>query len=286
MKTATGKKGLVSIIIPAYNEQSAIGNCLKSVRDSDYKNIEVFVVDDFSSDKTGFVARDFARKHKLNLKVLKNKSHKERGVTRNLGAKEAGGRYLLFIDADMKVGEKVISECVKLIKKDSDIGAIIIPEQSYGEGFWAKCRALEKKCYLGDDRIEAARFFKKEVFWKVGGWDVSMISGEDWDLTRKIRGKYKVGRITAEILHNEYDLTLWKAIRKKFYYSSVSGVYLEKNPITLLTIIFFVFRPAYVKNWKLILSDPLHGAGMFFMKAMELISGGAGFLVSQLPNRL
>lgn len=285
MKRATGKSHLVSVIIPAFNEQAAIVTCLKSVKDSDYKNIEVVLVDDCSADDTSKVAQEFARKNKLNFKIIRNKSHKERGVTRNMGAKEAKGEYLLFIDADMKVGKKVITECVEMIKKDGKTGAIIIPEESYGEGFWSQCRALEKKCYLKDDKIEAVRFFKRESFWKVGGWDEKMISGEDWDLTRKIRSNYQVSRINSRIYHNEYRLTLWRSAKKKFYYSSVAGIYLEKNPLTILSVIFFIFRPAYLRNWKLILSDPLHGVGMFLLKFTELVAGGAGFLVSQLPNR-
>lgn len=285
MKTATGKKDLVSVIIPAFNEQSAITDCLEPLKASVYKKIEVIVVDDCSSDKTGFVAQDFAKKNKLNLKLIRNKTHKERGVTRNLGAKESQGKYLLFIDADMKVGKMVISDCVNLMKRNNFLRAVIIPEQSYGEGFWAKCRALEKRCYQGDDRIEAARFFEEKAFWKVNGWNNKMISGEDWDLTRKIRTYFQIGRISSFIYHNEYHLTLWKAIKKKFYYSSVSGVYLEKNPLTLLSIIFFIFRPAYARNWKILLSDPIHGIGMFFLKFTELVAGAVGFLVSKLPNR-
>lgn len=286
MIRATGKSDLVSVVIPAYNEQFAIVSCLKSIKESDYKNIEVYLVDDCSTDDTGNVAQEFAQKNKLNLEIIRNKSHKERGITRNLGAKKSIGEYLLFLDADMKISKGVIAECVGLMKNSAAIGAVIIPEESYGEGFWANCRALEKKCYLDDDRIEAARFFKTDAFWKVGGWDSKMISGEDWDLTRKIRACFQIGRINSPVYHNEYRLTLWKAIKKKFYYARVSGTYLEKTPLSLLSIVLFIFRPAYARNWKMILSDPLHGVGLFFLKFTELAAGGVGFLVSQLPNRL
>lgn len=286
MKAATVKEMMVSVIIPAYNEQDTIQKCLDSVAKQNYKNIEIIVIDDFSSDQTSAVVKQWTRKFKRKLRIVRNKRHEERGISRNLGARLSTGDYLLFIDADMQINNRVISDCIKEVRNNHAVKAIIIPEESLGEGFWAKCKSLEKQCYIGDNRVEAARFFEKKAFWKVGGWDNKMISGEDWDLTRRIRTYFKVSRVNSYIYHNEYHLTLWKTIKKKFYYASVSGIYLEKNPLSLLTIAFFIFRPSFIRNWKLIVADPLHGLGMFFLKAIELSAGGAGFLFSKLPNLL
>src|SRR3989344_5031703 len=223
----------ISVVIPVFNEVNKIESCLKSLSNQSYKNIEVILIDDCSNDQTVSVAEKTGVSLGLNLKIIQLGKHQERGTARNIGAKKSTGDYLLFIDADMKLDKNVIDECRGFIKK-SDIKALIIPEESIGEGFWAKCRQLEKKCYLGDDRIEAARFFEKKAFWNVGGWDEKMVSGEDWALTRRIRSKYRIGRIESSIYHNEYKLTLWRAIKKKFYYASVSGIYLENNPLSIL----------------------------------------------------
>lgn len=284
MKTANDHLK-ISVVIPAFNEADKIGNCLKSLAEQSYKRIETILIDDCSNDKTALIAREINTSLMLNLQIIQLSSRKERGVARNIGAKKSTCDYLLFIDADMILGKNVISECMKIAQKKYNIKAIIIPEKAFGEGFWAKCRKLEKRCYLGDDRIEAARFFNKNAFWSVGGWDEKMISGEDWDLTRRIRSKYKVGRIKSFIKHNENKLTLWKAIKKKFYYGSVSGIYLEKNPLSILSIVFFIFRPAYLRNWKLLASNPAHGIGMLLLKAIEMFAGGIGYLYSKLLSR-
>lgn len=284
MKTANSNSR-ISVIIPVYNEQDKIEDCLKYLSKQTYRKIEIILVDDCSTDKTVLKAKKINSSLNLNLKIIQLNKHAERGIARNIGAKKATGDYLFFIDADMSLSMNVIDECIQFIKDNSDIKALIIPEKSIGEGFWAKCKQLEKKCYLGDETIEAARFFEKETFWKVGGWDSKMISGEDWDLTRRIRSKYKIGRIKSFIYHHEYKLTLWRTIKKKFYYGFVSGAYLEKNPLSIRTFILFVFRPSFIRNWRLIIFDPLHGIGMFFLKSMELIAGGVGYLYSKLPNR-
>lgn len=283
MKTANSDFK-VSIVIPAFNEVNNIANCLKSLVKQTYEKIEVILVDDCSNDETSLIAKKVGNSLRVNLKIIQLIKHKERGIARNIGAKISAGNYLLFIDADMELGKNVVAECMRVVKENYDIKSIIIPEKSYGEGFWSRCRQLEKRCYLGDNRIEAARFFEKKAFLEVGGWDKKMVSGEDWDLTRRVRSKYKIGRIKSFIYHNEYKLTLGKALKKKYYYASVSGIYLEKNPLSILSFIFFIFRPAYLRNWKLILSDPTVGMGMFFLKTMELFAGGAGYLVSKLPG--
>lgn len=274
----------VSVIIPAFNEYDKISSCLRSLSRQNYKKIEVILVDDCSNDETASIAKKTGTFLKLDLKIIQLNKHQERGIARNSGAKKSTGNYLFFVDVDMKLGKNVIVECISLAQKNHDIKGIIIPEKSFGKGFWAECRMMEKQCYIGDERIEAARFLEKKAFWKIGGWDAKMISGEDWDLTRRIRSRFKIGRIKSVLYHNEQHLTLWKAIKKKFYYGLVSHTYLEKNPLNLPAIIFLILRPSFIKNWKMIISDPLHGMGMLFLKAMELFAGGVGYFVSKLPN--
>ncbi len=70
---------------------------------------------------------------------------------------------LLFIDADMTLGPQLIDECLSVATKSGARG-VIIPEISVGEGFLARCRALEQSCYAGDDAIEAARFYTRSAF--------------------------------------------------------------------------------------------------------------------------
>jgi glycosyltransferase involved in cell wall biosynthesis len=272
-----GKNG-VSIIVPTFNEDKNIINLLKSVATQTDKNFEVIIVDDRSSDQTINKTEEYSKERNIRLKIIASKKHLERGLIRNLGAKNAHHRYLLFIDADMVLSQNLVKECLNKVNRDKKVKALIIPEESIGEGFWTACRALEKRCYIGDDRIEAARFFEIEAFWDIGGWDKEMISGEDWDLTRRIRERYKIDRITSPIYHNEGRLTLLKAMKKKFYYATQANSYLSKNPINTYTVFFFIIRPAYFRNWRLLIKDPVHALGMFVLKSLEYIVGVVGLI--------
>lgn len=273
---------LVSVIIPAYNEEKNIGRCIASIAGQTYflkhqKRIEVVVVNDCSVDQTAAVVKNAGTRVGLKVRVINLKNHQERGVTRNIGAKAAGGYCLLFLDADMEMDKRVVEDCLNAINnKKENCKGVIIPEESVGEGFWSKCRVLEKRCYVGNDTIEAVRFFDADAFWDVGGWDQAMISGEDWDLTRRLREKYKVGRIKSLIFHHEGKLTLVYTAKKKYYYGTYSLIYWKKNLSNTQDVISLVIRSAFLRNWKLLMLDPFHAVGMLFLKGVEFSAGILG----------
>ena len=72
---------------------------------------------------------------------------------RKSGAKHAKGDYLLHLDADMSLSPDVLGDCIRTINKGSD--ALVIPEISRGEGFWAKVRSFERSMYIGDETMES-----------------------------------------------------------------------------------------------------------------------------------
>lgn len=89
---------LVSVIIPAYNVRPFIKECLDSVFDQKYDNIEVIVVDDGSTDGTESILNDYS-KHHTNLIVI-HQSNSGQSVARNNGIKTCNGNYVVFVDSD------------------------------------------------------------------------------------------------------------------------------------------------------------------------------------------
>lgn len=92
------KKPLVSIIVPVYNVESYLERCIESVIGQTYKNIEILIIDDGSSDRSGAIADKYAKKDKR-ITVI----HKKNGglsSARNKGIAESSGEYLLFVDSD------------------------------------------------------------------------------------------------------------------------------------------------------------------------------------------
>lgn len=211
---------LVSVVIPTKNSESTIDDCLRSIQGQTYTSIETIIVDNYSKDKTKEVAQKYG-------KVLFKGP--ERSSQRNSGAKFARGDYLLFIDSDMQLTPSVVDECVRCALEGCD--AIIIPEITVGEGLWARVRALERSVYVGDALFECSRFFKKEVFEKLKGYDEGLTGPEDFDLQSNVEeAGYRVGRIASPVLHHEENLRLFPHLRKRLYYSKSLKRYEKKHP--------------------------------------------------------
>lgn len=248
----------VSVIVTTRNEENNIERCLRSIKQQTYKDIELIVVDNNSTDETKRVARKYTN-HVYNLGP-------ERSAQRNFGIQKARGTYVLVVDADMALFSDVIATCVKHSKGND---ALVIPEDYSGEGFWTKCKILEKRSYRWTGEGEAARFFKKKVLLALNGYDESLAGPEDVDLQKRLlHAGYRVDYAPTWIVHHEGRLTLPSIIRKRWYYSKNLQRYLAKNREESKREFTFL-RPAFFKNWKLFLRDPLHTAGFLVMRFFE-----------------
>jgi GT2 family glycosyltransferase len=168
----------------------------------------------------------------------------------------------------MELTPEVVEDCVKA-SIHNHASAVIVPEFSFGEGFWTKCKALERSCCVGDETVEVARFFGREVFFGVGCFDEEITGPEDWDLHARIgKAGFKIGRINSFIKHNEGRLSLRKTMTKKRYYGKTLKLYKSKHPKEEFARLK-ILRPAFIRNWRKLARDPLHASGMFFMKACE-----------------
>src|SRR3989338_2025653 len=271
---------LVSVIITTKNEADVIERLITSIKSQSYKNREIILVDNNSTDKT----QDIARKMYVKIYTV----GPERSTQRNFGAKLAKGKYILILDADMELTPKVILECVQLAESDNKIGEIVIPEHSLSSTFWGKVKAFERSFYneRGDELTDAARFFKKEVFFNAGGYDETITGPEDWDLPETIKKMgYKVGRIKSEIYHYERINSPLDLARKKFYYALRAHRYLSKQNISVISpkTIYFL-RPVFYKNFDKILAHPILAMGMCIMLTIELLGGGLGYLIGRIKN--
>jgi len=246
-------------VIPTFNSERFLEKCLASVKEQTCGSVEIIVVDNHSIDRTKEIAQ------KYQAKVISVDA--KRSKARNIGAREAKGKWVFFVDSDMELAASVVDDCLR--KADMGYSGIIVPEVSVGEGFWAECKALEKSLYVGDDSIEAARFFRKSVFEGVGGYDLDLEAGEDWDLNQRTRkAGYRIGRIESTIKHCEGRLSLRRTIQKKRYYGKTLNRYALKHPYDA-RLQFGIVRPAFLRCWKKLARDPVHALGMFVMKTCE-----------------
>ena len=250
----------VSVIVTTRNSGQTLEPCLRSIRAQTHAATELVVVDNHSSDDT----LEIANRYSDTVAAI----GPERSAQRNHGALLATGDLLLFIDADMVLDPHVVAEGSRLLT--DGVPAVIIPEETVGEGFWTACRALERGCYNGDDTIEAARFYTRAAFADAGGFDAQLNGGEDWDLSRRVARGRRLPRTRAIIHHDEGRTRLRTVYRKRRYYAPGYLAFARKHGRGAMAQGNPIFRAAYVRNWRTLGRHPLLTAGMFTLKAVEL----------------
>lgn len=246
----------VAAVVPTRNSGRTLEACLRSLVNQSLV-CTIVVVDNYSTDDTVAIASEYA-----DLVAL---AGPERSRQRNVGAGLTNTPMLGFIDSDMVVDPQVAEQAINALQAGR--GAIVVPERSFGVGFWADVRSFERSFYHGSDTVEAARFFRRDVFESVGGFDESMEpGGEDWDLTIRVRRVASVGRILSEIAHDEGRPTFWRACKKKGYYAAGLRSFARKHGTMSVSVLD---RP-YLRRPRLIFAQgPRLGFGLVALKLGE-----------------
>lgn len=106
---------LVSVIIPVYNVESYLEECLESVRNQTYKNIEIITVNDGSTDDSPLILERYAKENS-NIKTIHQKNS---GVSaaRNRGLEEATGKYIYFLDSDDYILPETVGNIIEKMEK-------------------------------------------------------------------------------------------------------------------------------------------------------------------------
>jgi len=265
---------LVSVIVTTRNNEPTLNACLRSISRQTYMPIELIVVDNHSTDSTKTIARTFTP-HVFD-------KGPERSAQRNFAVLKATGQYVLIIDSDMELGPEVVAQCVEAATIEPDIQAIVIPEESFGEGFWAQCKRLERSFYVGVGSIEAARFFDRRLYSQTGGYNEALTGAEDWDLTNRMSQLTGVGRIQEYIRHNEGRIQLRSALKKRFYYNKgFLQYYQESTTHRKPAGSVLNYYKIYLSHPTKLLRNPLQGIGMLFMKTCEFGTGALSMLAAK-----
>ena len=271
MRKLSAKQPLVSVIIPTFNSERFLEECLSSLKRQTYERLEIVVVDDGSTDSTIGIAE------RHGCKIIKNPKV-GRAAAKNEGVRHSFGEYLVFVDSDMELTPNVLSECVDLAESDSHVGGVVTPERSVGNSFWVKVRDFERSFYAGSV-VESARFFPTKLVKEVGGYEENLIFFEESTLPYKIqkKGNNVFARVNSVILHREENFSLITWLRKKSYYGKTIHVYEHKyrDYSRMQTSVGFRFY-LFVKSYRRFLSRPELALGVIVLKSLEYLAVVSG----------
>ncbi len=111
------KKGLVSVVLPIYNVEKYLNECIQSIVDQTYTDLEILLIDDGSTDASPAICDEWAERDKR-IKVF-HKENEGQGIARNVGIDNAEGEYICFFDSDDYVSDRAIEKAYSLAQKDN-----------------------------------------------------------------------------------------------------------------------------------------------------------------------
>jgi len=211
----------ISVIIPTFNEERDIRNCIVSLLKSKNVNLEIIVVDDGSFDRTVACVQELesTKSHDFSVSLL-TQNHKGPGAARNFGVKNANGDILVFVDADMEFSPEFIEKLTAPIACGKEIGTFSKEEYLLNKNIslarcwnlnlgrkadsmeprdfssqnnslyqWGKnvLQNFEKaKVVFEENKSHVFRAILKSKFNEVGGFHTTVGYTDDWSLSEKL----------------------------------------------------------------------------------------------------
>ncbi len=192
----------ISVIICTYNRATYIAQAIDSILNQTYKNIEVIIVDDASTDNTEEVLAQY--KNNSLIKIFKNESNLGISKSRNKGVSFASGDYIAVLDSDdYWTDPKKLHKQITILESDPTIGVVgsaITCITTDGEKiknavYKTKDAEIRNKILIKNQFAQSAVLFKKDAFLRVGGYDTNLSSAQDFDLWLKIGKDYRFANL-------------------------------------------------------------------------------------------
>jgi glycosyltransferase involved in cell wall biosynthesis len=223
---------LLSVIIPAKNEEKYIKKCLESLRNAIRTakiEADLILVDNGSKDSTREVASS------MGCQIIKMPNGNISRL-RNMGARKARGDILAFLDADCVVDENWILYCIEAFKNDSIgvVGTRAVPDLSkstWVENAWYTLMSGSIRPDFPDWIGTSNFFIRKRDFQNVGGFNEKLETAEDVNLCYEIRRANKLVFLEKRIdtIHLRESKTLWELFKREFWRGKSSLRSLIKN---------------------------------------------------------
>lgn len=194
------EKAFISIVMPVYNEERYISNCIKSLLLQDYpkEKMEWIFVDGMSKDKTKECIKCYMKQYPNLIKIYDN-PNKTVPYAMNVGIKESVGKYIIRLDAHADYAKDYISKCVHYLDTiDADNVGGVAETKSAGFVGNAIAKMLSSKFGVGNSQfrtdgesgyVDTVPFgaFRREVFEKWGGYDERLTRNQDNEMNYRIR---------------------------------------------------------------------------------------------------
>ena len=207
------KSPLVSIIVPLYNYRKYIGYCIQSILNQTYKNFELIVVDDCSTDGSYGIAKKF-EKQDDRVKVIKLDINSGYSKAKNEGIILSRGEYIATLDADDMMTKKSIQRRLSAAIKQN------VPFV-YANAIKVKGKISLKECYKLKDPFRQRHpsiyeihaqtiFIRRDIFHKYGLFDENLRSRSDREMWWRLFGKSEAEKVKIKSYHLDRTVAYYR----------------------------------------------------------------------------
>lgn len=176
-----GNTPVVSIIVPCYNQAAFLPEALNSVIEQTYADWEVIIINDGSTDNTAEVAGRYVV---LDNRIrLVNQENMGVSAARNVGLREARGKYIVALDGDDIIAPQYIEKTLKMFSEENDTDVAYTQWGFFGVNDKApELKYMGYRQLLVNNTVYCSAMYRREDALRIGGYDENMHTGfEDWE---------------------------------------------------------------------------------------------------------
>ncbi|MBR4721108.1 MAG: glycosyltransferase [Clostridia bacterium] len=221
---------LVSIVLPVYNGEKYLAESIESVLNQTYKNLELIIVNDCSTDST----EDIALKYKAQdrrIIYIKNEVNSKLPKSLNNGFKIAKGEYYTWTSDDNRYHEDAIFEMVDFLEKNQDVAMVFAGYDAIDDKGDVKYRYLPQGNLIYNNIIGACFLYRSAVAKAVGEYREDLFLVEDYEYWLRINLDYKIVPFSKCLYVYRFHGGSLTALKKKEIKSALKklhSMYLKK----------------------------------------------------------
>jgi len=261
---------LVSVIIPTYNRAGHLKKTIDTVLNQTYKNLEIIVINDYSSDATSEILNSF---NLPNLYIINNKENLGAPASRNIGIKRCSGNYIAFIDDDDLWYPKKIELQLNHLIQNPHIDCIFCEYKYILNSMSFYPNIIDYKSSLGKTILTRSLgsfslpLIRKSCIDATGLLDINFVSCQDWDYWIRISQKFKIEKLSEylverNISNDQITADIRKKIKGREYllnkhsslisrYPSIESIHLNRlGSLNVLEGNYTAARDYFIKAFK------------------------------------
>ena len=219
----------ISVIIPCYNEEEKIEDCLNAFLKQSSIPDEIIAVDGGSTDKTVKIIKSYQKKNKR-IKLFRETGRRSPANARNIGWKKATGDIIIFKDADTIPDKNYVST----VKKNFSGDVVEFPVKSFLKN---NVSFLEKLLFYRESSTEKMHetIFSKKFIKKIGGYNAKLGVGEDMELKSRINTDIKKSNAVLNVAFSRVS-SIYEFVKRYLWYGRTipNYIYQTKNVLSFI----------------------------------------------------